>query len=141
MHNPVHRKRSSEANSPDAFGATQSPPPLAPRAPKFDLPSRTDDPERHSLSTTIGPNGVTCLHHDPHPIDHLHISHRYGFNLHAIAKCPRCFVAGGHRLDRKTAIEVHRKVEPVYTGIHDIPFRRLDFDQLQLSDFRFVSAQ
>ena len=118
MNNPVHQKRSSGSKffqmplvqrnrrffwrHPFSLGMSgikkvvvRCP------APKFDLPRRTDDPERHSLSTTIGPNGVTRLHHYPHPIDQLHISHRYGFNLHAIAKCPRCFVAGGqHQLDR-----------------------------------------
>jgi hypothetical protein len=33
------------------------------------------------------------------------------FQLACLTKCTRCFVSGGkHRLDRKTAIEIHRKL-------------------------------
>src|SRR5208282_2273668 len=98
--------------------------------PEFNHSCRTDDPERRTSSMTIRADAIAGLHYDSDSIDHLHISHRNGFNLHPISKGPRCFVAGRQdRLDRAAGVEVHGKIQPMDPGVDDIPSRRLNLDQ------------
>lgn len=103
---------------------------------EFDQATRPDDTKECCLLLTAWCDEIAGIHHHPYATFRLRVGHAQRLDLRPVA------VRFGRRVERReypverfVSGERHKVIEPVNTGVDDVPTCVLDLDELELAYF------